>query len=57
MFIVHSVRREDAGVYTCLAQNPAGQAEVNTMVTVKGQYILLFTLYYFVVTSKQNNQW
>ncbi|XP_060552023.1 hemicentin-1-like isoform X2 [Ruditapes philippinarum] len=35
VFIVHNVRREDAGVYTCLAQNPAGQAEVNTMVTVK----------------------
>ena len=37
VYLQHNARPEDAGVYTCLAQNPAGQREVKTVVTVKGK--------------------
>ncbi|WAR30600.1 HMCN1-like protein [Mya arenaria] len=35
VYIVYHVRPEDGGVYTCIAQNPAGEAQHNTVVNVK----------------------
>ncbi|KAH3791376.1 hypothetical protein DPMN_144860, partial [Dreissena polymorpha] len=35
LLIVQNVRPEDGGVYTCVAQNHAGEAEVSTVVNVK----------------------
>ena len=37
VFTIPNVRREHGGMYTCIAQNPAGEAESYAMVIVKGK--------------------
>ena len=37
LFAIQNVRREDGGMYTCIAQNPAGEAQTFAMVIVKGK--------------------
>ena len=39
IFTIQNVRREDGGMYTCIAQNPAGEAQTFAMVIVKGKFL------------------
>ena len=36
VFKIQNARHEDGGMYTCIAQNPAGEAQTFAMVIVKG---------------------
>ena len=38
-FTIQNVRREDGGMYTCIAKNPAGEAESYATVVVKGKLL------------------
>ena len=47
---IQDTRREDTGVYVCLAYNVAGEKEsIPCQLTVKGKLVFLVVLYFYLV--------
>lgn len=46
--IIERVKKDDEGIYECLASNDRGEAKTSAVITVVGEYQLFTCLYFFI---------